>query len=116
MKKLKRENLAEHLIEYQLNLIELTTLDALFNKDWIKKWSLTEEQHNIWKKYCIKTIKEVLKINSVKAKKTFEWLNLGYGLKISDKRQRILPRTGIPPSRERGIFEKRGEGIRQITR
>lgn len=83
MPKLKREQLEEHLLEKQFNFIELTVLDALFNSDWKEKWFLSQKQHNDWKKYCIKTLKKVLKINSLKAKTIFnDYLNKYYGLKI----------------------------------
>ena len=82
MAKINRNNIHEHLIEYQFNLIERTVFDALFDKEWLSNWELTQEQHDKWKKYSIATIKKVLKINKTKAEETFEWLNCSHGIKI----------------------------------
>jgi len=82
MAKINRENLEEHLIEKQFNYIDLTVLDALFNPTWKESWFLTQKQHEEWKKYCIITIKKVLKVNTNKAKTTFDYLNEYFGLKI----------------------------------
>ncbi len=80
--KLSRENLLEHLIEKQLNELQLTTIDAIFEPKWRDKWTLTKEEHEKWKKYCISTMSKILKCNKKKVKESFEWLNQTYGLKI----------------------------------
>lgn len=85
MSKIKRDQIGLHLIEKQFNYIEKTVLDAIFDKTWKESWELTQEQHEKWKKYCIFTMKKVLKINKTKATETFEWLNKTYGLKVNQK-------------------------------
>jgi len=82
MAKINRDNLYEHLLEYQFNLIERTVLDALFDKEWLKKWELSKNQHEKWKKYSISMIKKTLRVNRTKAESIFEWLNLNHGLKV----------------------------------
>jgi len=80
--KITKDNILEHLVEYQFNLIELTTLDALFEKDWRKKWTLTPEQFEQFRKYSIPLLKKIYKFNTNKAKWNFEWIVDKFGLKV----------------------------------
>jgi len=82
MPKINRENLLEHLIEKQFNELQLTMIDAIFEPKWKDKWTLTREEHEKWKKYCISTMKKVLKCNNAKIKESFKWLEENYGLKV----------------------------------
>jgi len=80
--KITKDNILEHLVEYQFNLIELTTLDALFEKDWRTKWTLTPEQFEQFRKYSIPLLKKIYKFNTNKAKWNFEWIIDKFGLKV----------------------------------
>lgn len=82
--KIKRENLGNHLFEYQLSLIGKTSEDAVNNKEWLEEWYLTEEQFKDFENYAIKTIQKVLKCNKQRAKSAFNWFDLGFGLKVKD--------------------------------
>jgi len=82
MARIKREQLEEHLVEKQFNYLDLTILDALFTPDWKEKWTLTQKQHDDWEKYCMSTLKKVLKINKSKAAYNFKYLKKNFGLKI----------------------------------
>lgn len=80
--KVNRENIGEHLIEYQLNMIGKTIEEARQNENWYYDWTLTEKQHEVFKGYAIPLIRKVLKLNKKKAETTFAWLDLGYGLRV----------------------------------
>ncbi len=45
MGKINRLNIGEHLLEYQLNLIGKTKMDAIMDETWIVGWSLTPDQY-----------------------------------------------------------------------
>jgi hypothetical protein len=80
--KINRLNVAEHLLEYQFNLIGKTKMDAIIDETWIVGWSLTPEQYAQFKAYSIPLLKKVFKCNTNKAKDTFEWFMMQFGLMI----------------------------------
>lgn len=80
--KANRTNIARHLLEYQLNIIGKTTVDTKKNSNWFKEWTITDSDHELFKQYAINALKKVFKFNTSKAKTTFEWWNLQFGLKI----------------------------------
>lgn len=84
MGKINRFNIAEHLVDVQLKLVGRTMFEAMQNPDWYHEWTMTTEQHEMFRKYSIPLLKKVFKFNTNKAKSTFEWFNLQYGLKIQD--------------------------------
>lgn len=84
--KIKRENLGNHLFEYQLSLIGKTSEDATNNKKWLEEWHLTETQYKDFESYAIKTIQRVLKCNKHRAKSTFSWFDLGFGLQVKNEK------------------------------
>ena len=82
MGKINRLNVGEHLLEYQLNLIGKTKMDAIMDETWIVGWSLTPDQYTQFKAYAIPLLKKVFKCNTNKAKDTFEWFMMQFGLQI----------------------------------
>lgn len=84
-KKINRENIALHLMEYQLGLIGKTTEEALQTPDYLKDWTLTQEQFDSFYKYSIQILKKVFKCNTNKAKNTFDWFISGWGLKVKQQ-------------------------------
>jgi hypothetical protein len=84
MKAINRLNIAYHLIEYQLNMIGKTWQDAQNDDMWFFNWTVTQEQHEEFKKYAIPLLKKVFKFNTNKAKDTFKWLNSRFCLRIKD--------------------------------
>lgn len=82
MGKINRLNVGEHLLEYQLNLIGKTKMDAIMDETWIVGWSLTPDQYVQFKAYAIPLLKKVFKCNTNKAKDTFEWFMMQFGLQI----------------------------------
>jgi hypothetical protein len=86
MNKIDRTNIAEHLIEYQLNMVGKTFADALKDNMWFFNWTLTDEQHAEFETYALALIKKVFKCNRAKAKQTFAWFDLEFGLRISTEK------------------------------
>ena len=82
-KKINRETITRHLIEYQLAMIGKTFQEAEDLPGWYSKWSMTAEQHSDFKAYALPLLKKVFKCNTNKARGTFEWFNLTFGLRIS---------------------------------
>lgn len=49
---------------------------------WYRYYTFkTEEEFLSWKKFCIETFKQYLKLTDEKCENEFTWLNLAYGLK-----------------------------------
>ena len=84
MAKINRLNIADHLIEYQLAMVGKTMADALKDDMWFFNWTITQEQYEEFEKYAIPLIKKVFKCNTTKAKDTFGWFNLQFGLRIEN--------------------------------
>jgi hypothetical protein len=82
--KVTRLNIAEHLVEYQLNMIGKTTEDAKKDDMWYHNWTFTNVQFELFKSYAIPLIKKTFKCNTKKAEQTFSWFNLQFGLRLKD--------------------------------
>ena len=85
MAKINRENVADHLVDYQLGIIGKSMQEAYMTKEWYSKWTMTTEQHEAFKVYALPLIKKVFKCNKARAESTFQWFDLQFGLRISDK-------------------------------
>ena len=85
MKRINRENIADHLVEYQLAFINKTLQEAIDNPNWLTEWSMDPEDHEKFREYAIALIKKVFKCNTNRAKSTFGWFNFQFGLKILKK-------------------------------
>lgn len=84
MGKINRLNVADHLVEYQLNMVGKTMADALKDDMWFFNWTMTTDQYQEFKAYAIPLLKKVFKFNKKKAEETFGWFNLQFGLRIKD--------------------------------
>lgn len=79
-----RTNINDHLIEYQLNMIG-KTIDAIKDdEEWFSNNTMTSKQHEVFKAYAIPLLRKIFKFNKGKAEQTFQWFDLGYGLRIKD--------------------------------
>jgi len=85
MAKINRLNIAEHLLDYQLGMVGKSMQEAHMTKEWYNKWTLTDEQHIEFEKYAIPLLKKVFKFNTNKAKETFQWFDLQFGLRIKNE-------------------------------
>jgi hypothetical protein len=84
MAKINRENVADHLVDYQLDMIGKSMQEAYMTKEWYSKWTMTSEQHETFKAYAIPLIKKVFKCNKARAESTFQWFDLQFGLRIKN--------------------------------
>ena len=84
MAKINRENIGNHLVDYQLGMIDKSMQEAHMTKEWYDKWTMTTEQHEVFKAYALPLIKKVFKCNKSKAENTFDWFDLQFGLRIKD--------------------------------
>jgi len=82
--KINRTNITHHLIEYQLQMIGKTIYDIENDEKWYSNNTMTQEQHDEFKKYAVPLLKKVFKFNKTKAEDTFSWFDLKFGL-IIDK-------------------------------
>jgi hypothetical protein len=82
--KVNRENITIHLVEYQLNIIGKTIDEIVQDEEWYTNNTMTKEQHEEFRKYAIPLLQKIFKFNKGKAVRTFEWFNLGYGLRIKE--------------------------------
>ena len=89
MGKINRTNVADHLVEYQLDMIGKTIAEAHKTPEWYSKWTMTTEQFNQLQEYAIPLLKKVFKCNKRRAESIFGWFNLQFGLRIDDDNQQI---------------------------
>ena len=82
MAKINRENIADHLLDYQLGMIDKSTQEAHMTKEWYNKWTMTQAQHDQFKAYALPLLKKVFKCNKSRAESTFDWFDLEFGLRI----------------------------------
>jgi len=80
--KVNRTNITDHLIEYQLKMVGKTVDDIKEDELWYSNNTMTEEQHEEFKRYAIPLLKKIFKFNKSKAESTFGWFDLQFGLKI----------------------------------
>lgn len=81
---INRTNIQDHLIEYQLNMVGKTIEDAKKDDMWFYNFTMTPKQHELFKSYAIPLLRKVFKFNKTKAERTFQWFDLGYGLRIKN--------------------------------
>ena len=83
--KVNRTNISEHLVEYQLNMVGKTMLDVEGDEKWYINNTMTQEQHEEFKRYAIPLLKKIFKFNKGRAEQTFSWFNLQFGLRIKQE-------------------------------
>jgi hypothetical protein len=82
--KINRANITRHLIEYQLDMVGKRLVDTLDDDMWYFNWTMTQEQHEEFKRYAIPLLKKIFKFNKGRAEQTFDWFNLQFGLRIKN--------------------------------
>jgi hypothetical protein len=83
--KVNRTNISDHLIEYQLKMIGKTVADVSNDEMWYFNNTMTQEQHEEFKRYAIPLLKKIFKFNKGRAESTFGWFNLQFGLRIKQE-------------------------------
>jgi hypothetical protein len=79
--KITRNNISEHLFEYQLKLIDRSVKEAASTHDWKTQWQISEKQMNDFVAYAIPLIKKTFKCNKTKAEAILYWFLVNFGLK-----------------------------------
>jgi hypothetical protein len=82
--KINRETIADHLVDYQLNMVGRTIAEAIKTEKWYSKWTMTDEQHEQFRAYALPLIKKIFKCNKKRAEDIFGWFNLQFGLRIDN--------------------------------
>jgi len=82
--KINRLNIADHLIEYQLNMVGKTVEEAKKDDMWFFNWTITQDQADEFKNYAIPLLKKVFKCNKSRAEGIFSWFSLEFGLRVKD--------------------------------
>ena len=54
--------------------------------DWFREFTMTEVESELFKNYAITYLKRELKTTYYRANTEYQWFDLSYGLKISDKK------------------------------
>jgi hypothetical protein len=90
MGRINRTNVADHLVDYQLEMVGRTRAEAYRTHEWYSEWTMTTAQYEQWKAYSIPLLKKVFKCNKGRAEQMFSWLNLQFGLRIDDDNQQII--------------------------
>jgi hypothetical protein len=85
MTKINRENINDHLIEYQLNMIGKTMNEATSDKKWYYNNTMTKKQHEEFRAYAIPLLKKTFKFNKSKAEQTFSRFDLTFGLRLKEE-------------------------------
>ncbi len=80
--KVTRQNISEHLFEYQLSLIGKTVKDVINKPDWRVYWNFRQEHSDKLRAYAIPLIKKTFKCNKTKAEKIFDFFLVNFGLKV----------------------------------
>jgi len=80
--KVSRENIAEHLVKYQLEMVGKTWEDALADNQWYYNITMTSEQFDEFMAYAIPLVKKVYRCNKGRAQTIMDWFNLQFGLRI----------------------------------
>ena len=81
---INRTNIADHLVEYQLEMVGKTIAEAYKTDQWYSKWTMTEAQQEDFRAYAIPLIKKVFKCNKKRAESIFGWFTLQFGLRIDN--------------------------------
>lgn len=81
MPRVNRYNLLQVLLENQLKYVGKTLLDAMKNPNYRNEWEIPTEDIEDFTRKSIPLIKKTLKINSNKARETFNWFLINYKLK-----------------------------------
>lgn len=79
-----RENIGQHLLEYELNLVGKTKISILDDDLWKFNWAITRGQYNEFKKYAVPLLKKTFKCNSLRANNIFDWFWSQFGLRIKN--------------------------------
>ena len=87
LKKVSDEQLMKMIIDEMFVIAGYTDVqyeDILNIDDWFRHYTMTQEQNNQWVDASIRIIMRERHLPKYRAKKQMLWINLQYGLKVSD--------------------------------
>ena len=82
--RITRENIGEHLFDYQLNMIGKTRIEVLDSPNWRFDFTMTGVQLIDLMLYAIPLLQKTFRFNRKKALSTFEWWRVQFGIRIKD--------------------------------
>ena len=82
---INRENVSEHLLEFQMNILGKTMADTIHETSWKKDWKLTHKQKTVFKSYATGVLKKVFRFNTSKARETYDFFDKNFGLSIHNE-------------------------------
>lgn len=77
---INRENVSEHLLEYQFNMLGKTMANTIVETEWKENWKLTKKQKEMFKSYALGVLKKVFRFNGTKARETYEFFDKNFSL------------------------------------
>ena len=83
------QKIVKHLINkmFEYAHVPQTFDDIKDSKDeWYREFTMTQEESDAFKDYAIRYLKRELKTGYYKADTEYQWFDLMYGLRISDKK------------------------------
>lgn len=83
-KTINRKNVAQHLLEVELGIVNKKLTDLLEIDNWRFHWTITREQYNEFHNYSIPLLQKIFKFNKRKAEETFKWFYGNFGLRIKN--------------------------------
>ncbi len=83
-KKITRENIGDHLFDYQLEMLGKTRIDIVDRDTWRFDFTMTQEQLIDFTSYAIPLLQKTFKFNRRKALDTFEWFRMQFGVRIKN--------------------------------
>jgi hypothetical protein len=82
MEKITRDNITNHLNDFQLKMIGKTRDEVIDDPEWFHNNTFTREQLTDFNVYALPLIKKVFKCNTNRAKYLLGWFNLNFGLRV----------------------------------
>ena len=80
----KREEVLTIMLNKQLEKYNLTIEDVKKMTNWFQKYTMTNDEFEEWKYFCITTMRRELKFSKKQAEKELNSINLNWGLRIKD--------------------------------
>ena len=81
---INRINITTHLVEYELEMVGKTLVDAFNDDRWRFKFTMTRNQYVQYHSYVIPLLKKTFKVRKSKAEGIFEWYWQQFGLRIKN--------------------------------
>lgn len=84
MEKVKRENIGEHLFDFELKMIGKTRMDIVDQDRWFFNFTMTRGQYIEFRKYAVSLMMKTFRCTKPKALNIFEWYWSCFGVRIKD--------------------------------